>query len=94
MIDKGCSDTVEAIWRKDVDESWDTKIITKIDICSRELTHWSRQIFGNVKRELEKKRKQLIQAEKIAISGEDSILMKQLEGEINLLLDKEAIMWQ
>ena len=47
-----------------------------------------------MKRELEKKRKQLIQAEKIAISGEDSILMKQLEGEINLLLVKEAIMWQ
>lgn len=34
-----------------VDESWDTKIITKIDNCGREVTHWSRQVFGNVKRE-------------------------------------------
>lgn len=48
-----------------------------------------------MKHELEKKRKQLIQAEKIAINGGwgDSSLMKWLEGEINLLLDKEAIMW-
>ncbi|XP_075659250.1 uncharacterized protein LOC142629154 [Castanea sativa] len=94
ITDKGCSDTVEAVWRKDEDEPWDTKIITKVDNYGRELTCWSRQIFGSVKRELEKKRKQLIQAEKVAIHEGNSSLMKRLEGEINLLLDKEATMWR
>ena len=94
MTDKGCTNTIETISRKNVDEPWDTKIITKIDHCGKALTRWSRQAFGNVKREIERKRKQLTKAEKISIGVGDSRLTKLLKEEINLLLDKEAIMWQ
>lgn len=31
MTDQGCSNTVEAFWRKDVDKSWGTKTITMIN---------------------------------------------------------------
>ena len=77
-----------------MDEPWDTKIITKIDQCGKALTRWSRQVFGNVKCEIERKRKDLSKAKKIAIGGGDSRPMKILQEEINLLLDKEATMWR
>ena len=35
MTDKGCTNTIETVWRKNVDEQWDTKIITKIDHCGK-----------------------------------------------------------
>ena len=47
-----------------------------------------------MKHEIERKRKQLTKAENIAIGGGDSRLTKLLKEEINLLLDKEATMWQ
>ena len=92
MTNKGCTDTIEIVSRKNVDESWDTKIITKIDHYGKALTQWSRRAFGNVKHETKRKRKQLTKAKKIAIGGGDSRLMKVLKEEINLLLAKEATM--
>ena len=94
MTDSGCTNTIEAVWRKHMEESWDTKIVTKIDHCGKALTRWSRQAFGNVKREIERKRKELSKAERRAISGGDPRPMKTLQEEINLLLDKEATMWR
>ena len=42
---------------------------------------------------MEQKRKKLAQAERIACNGGSVTLMKKLEKEINVLLDKEAQMW-
>ena len=47
-----------------------------------------------MRREIERKRKQLTKAEKIVIGAGDSRLTKLLKEEINLLLDKEATMWR
>lgn len=38
MTDKSCTNTIETIQRKNVDEPWDTKIITKIDHYGKALT--------------------------------------------------------
>ena len=78
MADSGCTNTIEAIWRKHTEEPWDTKIVIKIDHCGKALTRWSRQAFGNVKREIERKRKELSKAERRAISGGDPRPMKTL----------------
>ena len=94
MEDSGCTNTIEAVWSKNSDEPCDTKIVTKVDQCGKALTRWSKQAFGNVKREIERKRKELSKAEKRAISGGDSGPMKTLQEKINLLLDKEATMWR
>ena len=94
MEDSGCTNTIEAVWSKNSDEPWDTKIVTKIDQCGKALTRWSKQAFGNVKREIERKRKELAKAEERAIRGGDLGPMKTLQEEINLLLDKEATMWR
>ena len=52
-----------------MDEPWDTKIVTKVDQCGKALTRWSKQDFGNVKREIGRKRKELAKAEERAIRG-------------------------
>ena len=49
--------------------------------------------FRSVFQDLEQKKRQLQQGEKIASHGGDTSRMRQLEQEINLLLDKESKMW-
>ena len=64
-----------------------------MDRCGLELTKWSKHCFGSVRRELEKKRKQLVQAKQRAMQGGSDARMKQLEAEINKLLNRESQMW-
>ena len=66
----------------------------KIETCGTELTKWSKNNFGNVRRELEKKRQLLAQAERVAINGGSVQRMKKLEQEINVLMDREAKLWR
>ena len=70
------------------------KILRKIDKCGLELTEWSKRKFGNVRKELETKRKQLAKAERYARRGGDTSWLRTLEAEINSLMDKEAKMWR
>ena len=69
-------------------------MLKKIDRCGQELTRWSRKSFGSVRKELEKKKRQLKEAEQRAVRTGDSRCMRWLEGEVNILLDKEAKMWR
>lgn len=93
MTDKGCSRTVEVVWKEYSEESGGTRVVKKVEKCGKELTSWSRKNFGNVRHELEKKRKLLVQAELQAVRGGDPSHIKQLETDINLLMDKEGKMW-
>ena len=74
-------------------DPWASRVIKKIDKCGKELTRSSKRCFGSVRKELEK-RKQLKGAKQMAIRTGDSSRMKILEGEVNILLDKEAKMWR
>ena len=94
MTDKGCGETIEAMWIENSLEPWDTRVLKNIDKCGHELLHWSKRHFGNVRRELEKKRKELQQAKRFSVWTGDSRRMRVLELEINMLLDKEAQMWR
>ena len=90
---KGCENTIEAIWKTRNNKAEDVKVIKKVDKCGKELTKWSKNNFGNVRRELEKKRKLLAKAEHVAINEGSVHRIRQREKEINFLLDKEAKMW-
>ena len=69
-------------------------MLKKIDKCGQEVLCWSKRHFGNVRLELEKKRKELKQAERLSVRTGNSDRMRALESEINLLLDMEAQMWR
>ena len=93
MSEKGCGDTIEAIWRENHEVSGEQKLLKKFDNCGKKLATWSKNSFGNVRRELEKKRKLLAKAKQLALSGGSVNRKRLLENEINKLMDHDATMW-
>ena len=59
LADKGCGELVEGIWQANYDVVKEKKVLRKLDTCSKELTRWSKECFGNIKHKLEKKKKLL-----------------------------------
>ena len=53
LSDSHCGETVEAAWRNG--EEGD--ILKKVEKCSKDLEWWEKNCFGNVRRELEEKKK-------------------------------------
>ena len=94
LLDNRCGETVEASWCSSISEIGDSAIIKKVERCGKDLAWWNRNIFGNVKLELERKRKVLVQAEMEAVSSGLSFWIRELKHEINILLDREARMWK
>lgn len=71
--DESCVETVEASWSSPTHGTSDCSILKRVDTCGRDIAWWNRNIFGNVKKDLEKKRALLIQAERVAQeSGQNS----------------------
>ena len=64
---KGCGETVEGVWQVSYEEMGSARVIKKVEKCGQALTQWSKDCFGNVQNELEKKRKELAQVEKMAL---------------------------
>ena len=67
-------------------------MIWKVENCGKALTRWSRDCFSNIRRELEKKRKELTRVEKMALQGGNLVRLVILKKEINSLMDKEERM--
>ena len=93
LSDKGCSDTVEAVWLSSDFDFLNNRILRKIEKCGVELTKWRREKFGNVRTELEKKRRQLAEAKRSAMELGLNTRVRELKSEIEILLDKENGMW-
>ena len=65
----------------------------KVEACGKDLAWWNKNIFGNVRKELEKKKAQLAQVEREAIVSGVSHRVRELKEHINVLFDKEARLW-
>ena len=93
LSDKGCSDTVEAMWLSSESDFFNNRILGKIEKCGVELTKWCSEKFGNVRNELEKKRRQLAEAERSAMELGPNTRVRELKSEIEIFLDRENRMW-
>ena len=93
LLDIRCGETVEASWCSSIHGMGDDAILKKVDRCGKDLSWWNRNIFGNVKLELERKRKMLVQAERKAVRNGLNFQVWELKDEINIFLDREAQMW-
>jgi len=69
-------------------------VIKKIEKCGSELSQWSCKNFGHVRRQLDEKKKWLLQAEQEAMQNGSNIQVRGLKKEINELLVKENLMWR
>ena len=85
----GCSDIVEMVWLSTEGGEVHDHVIRKIDKCGKELREWNRNCFGNVRTELSRKRKELKEAEKVAMRSGNNHQVRDLQKEIAELVDKE-----
>ena len=97
----------EAMWKKDdrceraIHEAWDKfstadligNVLLKVSNYQTHLSEWNKKVFGNVQRTLEKKRRELEQAEHVAAWGGGCGRLKELNAEIRRLTDMEDCMW-
>ena len=84
---------VEVIWSSNdmVDPS--TKVMRKVEKCGKELKMWNRDHFGNVRKELAKKRRFLVDGEKEAMRSGSNHRVREVKREIIELIDKDNRMW-
>ena len=88
----GCSEIVRDVWNRGGAES-EEGILHRVEKCGRDLSWWKKNMFGNVRRELEKSGKLLLKAKEEAIQRSDNTRVRQLKKEIEEWRDKEATMW-
>ena len=81
------------MWLSREDGDIQNHVIRKIDKCGKELRVWNRDCFGNVKMVLSRKRKELKEAEKVAMRSGNNIQVRELKKEIAELVDKENRLW-
>ena len=93
LLDSSCGKVVDVAWRSCVARDSDSEIIRKIDKCGKDLSWWNYNVFGNVRRELKKKRDLLIEEEAVAVRTGNNFRIKALKDEIKVLMDREARMW-
>lgn len=93
LSDERCTEIVEAIWSHHDFGTNDSNILRRVESCGKELAWWNRNIFGNVRRELEKKRALLTQAESVTRNTGSNHWVRTLREEINTLMDREARLW-
>lgn len=55
LSDKGYGEAIKGVCLATYEGTEDTRVIRKIEACGAELTRWSRDHFGNIRKELEKK---------------------------------------
>lgn len=56
LADKGCGEIVEGIWQVNYDVTKNKRVLKKIETCGKELTRWSRDCLGNIRKRKKKKK--------------------------------------
>ena len=93
LSDSGCGEVVETAWRSCVSLDPNKEILGKIEKCGKDLTWWNYNVFRNVRREIKKKRDMLVEEEAVALRTGSHVRIRELQREINELMDRETRMW-
>ena len=94
LADRGCGETVLQAWQVEALGTPMFKVTQKLKKCKKLLKTWSRDHFGNVKRQIAKKKEALWKAEESTMNGGSYDLAVSLKRKLNILLDKESHMWR
>ena len=93
LSNTGCEEVVQAAWTSVGDFGSEEAILAKVEKCGKGLSWWNKKIFGNVKRELDRLKKNLAKAEIEAMTSGNNFRIRQIKREIKVFLEKGAIMW-
>lgn len=89
----GCEEVVQATWTSVEDLGFDDTILAKVEKCGTDLGGWNKDVFGSVRKELDRLKKNLVKAETEAMASGNNHRIWQLKREIEVLLERKAIMW-
>lgn len=87
LLDTRCGGIVGASWRSTTTLDSGRSILWKSEKRGNDLGRWNYDCFGNIRQELEKKKKLLDQAENEARRSGSKTRVRELLFEINVLLD-------
>ncbi|XP_023891996.2 uncharacterized protein LOC112003995 [Quercus suber] len=90
LSNPGCNEIVEVVWHSSSTTGSSEGILQRVEKCGRDLSWWNRNVFGNVRRELEKLRNLLLKAEGVAVLSGDNTWVRQLKKDIEVLRDREG----
>ncbi|XP_075669862.1 uncharacterized protein LOC142639588 [Castanea sativa] len=88
-----CREVIKDVWESSIDMNSPDGLAEGLKRCAADLSHWNRNVFGHVSRQIQAKRKvfnSLILQDRDGCHGAKII---RLRKEINDLLDSEEIMW-
>jgi hypothetical protein len=94
MLDEEYHDVVKQAW-KEGDTGGTSFLMARLKLasCQAGLKRWSVRKFGSADRVLKNKRKQLVELHKSASKGNVADI-KNLQQEINFILEQEDIRWK
>ena len=92
LSNSGCGEIVQAAWNHGFGVEMDREILAKVEKCGKDLIWWNKNVFGNVKQDLvrKKNKKLLFRVESEALLNGSNTRVRQLKSKINELLDREA----
>ena len=93
LSNPSCGEVVQVAWESTVGSDLSNEILAKIEKCGLDLMGWNRNVFGNVRNELIKKKELLRKAELVAQVSGVNHRVRELKIEIDVLMDREARMW-
>ena len=93
LKDVKCEGFVHSAWEEVVGGDSMGKVIKKVENCQAQLQLWDRNVFGNVRRALARKIKELEKAEVDSMVGRESIRLQVISNDIKKLMDLEECMW-
>ena len=86
-------EVVVLAWGRGSDVGLEGNILSKVEKCGKELGRWEKNVFGNVKLELNRLKKALVKEERLAMVSGNNYRVRQLKKEIEVLQDREATIW-
>ena len=88
-----CEEVVVLAWGSGSDGSLVGNILSKVEKCGKELGQWEKNVFGNIRMELNRLKKSLAKEERVAMVSRNNFRVRQIKKEIEVLQDREATMW-
>ena len=93
LSNSSCEDVVFSAWGSASGHGDGEDILRKVERCGRDLGHWEKNVFGNVRLELNHLKKDLAREERAAMVSGNNFKVRQIKKEIEVLQDREATMW-
>ena len=93
LKDESYEGVVHIAWDLSLEGDPMMNMLQKVNNFQIHLKSWNKNVFGNIRIALARKRKLLAKAKTEAISGQGIGQVKILKEEINKLLDSEECMW-